>query len=95
MLHRSFQVDSVFILKRPYDLVNFIRQENAVDRLKILREEYLAEKRKVIEASEKEWVEVEKSFYKMDSDCVDAGRHISDFELHLDMTLPFTKKGIK
>jgi len=63
--------------------------------LKILREEYLEEKRKVIEAREKERVDVRKSFYKVDPDCVDAGRHISEFELHLDMTLPFSKKGIK
>ncbi|XP_078346607.1 tetratricopeptide repeat protein 17-like [Oculina patagonica] len=88
------QFDSVFNLKRPYDLVNFIRQQGAVDRLKILREEYLAEKRKVIEAREKERAEMQKSFYKVDPDCIDAGRHISEFELHLDMTLPFTKKGI-
>jgi len=63
--------------------------------LKILREEYLEEKRKLIEAREKERIEMKKSFYKVDPDCVDAGRHISEFELHLDMTLPFSKKGIK
>ena len=63
--------------------------------LKILREEYLEEKRKVIEAREKERVELKNSFYKVDPDCVDAGRHINEFELHLDMTLPFSKKGIK
>lgn len=75
--------------------MTFIHQQNAFDRLKILREEYLVEKRKVIEAREKEREELQKSFYKVDPDCLDAGKHISEFELHLDMTLPFTKKGIK
>ena len=76
-------------------MVTFIHQQNAFDRLKILREEYLEEKRKVIEAREKEREEIQQSFYKIDPDCVDAGNHISEFELHLEMTLPFTKKGIK
>ncbi|KAJ7373719.1 Tetratricopeptide repeat protein 17 [Desmophyllum pertusum] len=88
------QVDSIFNLKRPYDLLTFIQQQTASDRLKILREEYLEEKRKVIEAREKERAELQKSFYKEDPDCIDAGNHISEFELHLDMTLPFDKKGV-
>ena len=49
----------------------------------------------MIEAREKERVDLKNSFYKVDPDCVDAGRHINEFELHLDMTLPFSKKGIK
>ena len=85
----------MFNLKRPNDLVTFIQQQTAFDRLKILREEYLEEKRKVIEAREKERADIQNSFYKEDPDCVDAGGHISEFELHLDMTLPFSKKGIK
>lgn len=60
-----------------------------------MREEYLIEKRKVIEAREKEREVIQKSFYKVDPDCIEAGNHISQFELHLEMTLPFTKKGIK
>ena len=75
--------------------MTFIHQQNAFERLKILREEYLIEKRKVIEAREKEREIIQRSFYKVDPDCTDAGNHISEFELHLDMTLPFTKRGIK
>ena len=75
--------------------MTFIHQQDAFERLKILREEYLVEKRKVIEARKKERREIKKSFYKIDPDCIDAGRHISEFELHLDMTLSFAEKGIK
>ncbi|XP_068672109.1 tetratricopeptide repeat protein 17-like [Montipora foliosa] len=88
------QVDSIFNLKSPHDLVTFIHQQDAFERLKILREEYLVEKRKVIKARKKERGEIKKSFYKIDPDCIDAGRHISEFELHLDMTLSFAEKGI-
>lgn len=63
--------------------------------MKILREEYLEEKRKVIEVREKERVELKNLFYKVDLDCVDAGRYINEFELYLDMIFLFFKKGIK
>lgn len=91
----SFQADSIFNLKSPYDLVTFIHQQSAYDRLKILREEYLEEKRKVIEARERERAEIQQTFYKEDPDCVDAGKHISEFKLYLDMTNPFTTNDIK
>jgi len=83
MVCLSFQTDSIFNLKSPFDLVTFIRQQNAFDRLQVLREEYLQEKKKLIYGREKEQEEIRKSFYKMDPDCVDAGNHISEFELHL------------
>lgn len=76
-------------------MVTFIHQQDALERLKVLRDEYLMEKRKVIEARGKERDEQQKSFYKTDPDCLDAGQHISEFELHLDMTFTFTEKGIK
>ncbi|XP_074638202.1 tetratricopeptide repeat protein 17-like [Acropora palmata] len=88
------QADSIFDLKSPDDLVTFIHQEDALERLKVLRDEYLMEKRKVIEARGKERDEQQKSFYKTDPDCLDAGQHISEFELHLDMTFTFAEKGI-
>ena len=61
----------------------------------MLRDEYLEEKKKVIEAREKERQETKGTFYKMDPDCIEAGRHISEFELQLDTIVSFADKGIK
>lgn len=88
------QVDSVFNLNRPYDLLAFLRQEKRAQFLQTLQDE-LVRKKKDIDQSDKDEPGLEERYYKEDSDCIIAGKPLTEYDLYISTVLPLQNKNIK
>ncbi|KAK3594378.1 hypothetical protein CHS0354_032887 [Potamilus streckersoni] len=88
------QVDSVFNLKRPYDLVAFMKQEDRANMLESLKKELLSRKDEIDRTEDRD-TGLEQKFYKTDSDCLAAGKHLPDLDLYISTVLPLENKGIR
>ncbi|KAJ8299215.1 hypothetical protein KUTeg_023275 [Tegillarca granosa] len=88
------QADTVFNMKRPYDLVAFMRQDDRVTMLDNLKDELLARKDE-IDKNEDRDPGLEQRFYKTDPDCLAAGKPLPEFDLYISTVLPLENKGIK
>ncbi|XP_075214285.1 tetratricopeptide repeat protein 17 isoform X2 [Lycorma delicatula] len=81
------QLDSVFHLRHPYDLLSFLEQEKRLEKIESLYGEMLRRKA-VIEA---EWASLESTsmlkarVYKSDFDCLNAGLPLSDVDLYVSI----------
>ena len=67
------QVNSIFHMKRPFDLVSFLQQERRVEQLENLKE-VLADTSSLDKVVDKHEPDLEARFYDTDSDCQDAGQ---------------------
>ncbi|KAL4224492.1 Tetratricopeptide repeat protein 17 [Mactra antiquata] len=88
------QMDSVFNMKRPYDLVAFMKQEERASMLDKLKQELLSRKVE-IDSSEDRDTGLEEKFYKTDRDCLAAGKQLPDLDLYISTVLPLENKGIR
>ncbi|XP_074659865.1 tetratricopeptide repeat protein 17-like isoform X2 [Tubulanus polymorphus] len=88
------QVDSLFNLRRPYDLVALLKQEERADLLERLKGELITQKQ-VIDKNEDKDVGLEQRFYKTNVDCQLAGKPLPEFDLYISTVLPLENKGIR
>ncbi|KAK2174533.1 hypothetical protein NP493_797g01042 [Ridgeia piscesae] len=87
------QLDSVFNLQRPYDLVALLKQEDRARMLENLKQELLAKKEQ-IDGSEDKNTALEQHFYRTDPDCLTARIPLPEFDLYISTVLPLENKGI-
>ena len=76
----TLQVNSIFHMKRPYDLVAFLQQERRVEQLERLKE-VLADTSSLDNVVEKHEPDLESKFYDNDQDCQKAGQPLTEFDL--------------
>lgn len=88
------QLDTVFNMKRPYDLVAFMRQEERSGMLEKLKDELLSRKDE-IDKNEDRDTGLEQRFYKTDPDCLMAVKPLPEFDLYISTVLPLENKGIR
>ncbi|KAK3103819.1 hypothetical protein FSP39_022148 [Pinctada imbricata] len=88
------QLDTVYSMRRPYDLVAFMRQEERAHMLHDLKEELLSRKDE-IDKNEDRDTGLEQKFYKTDPDCLKAGKPLPEFDLYISTVLPLENKGIR
>merc|ERR1711935_1205210 len=74
------QVNSIFHMKRPFDLVSFLQQERRVEQLENLKE-ILADTSSLDKVVDKHEPDLESRFYDKDSDCQKAGQPLTEFDL--------------
>jgi tetratricopeptide (TPR) repeat protein len=88
------QVDSLFNLRRPYDLVALLKQEERAVMLENLKQELLTRKEEIDKNEDKD-TGLEQRFYKTDLDCIAAGKPLPEFDLYISTVLPLENKGIR
>uniref|UniRef100_A0A0B7BGE5 Tetratricopeptide repeat protein 17 n=1 Tax=Arion vulgaris TaxID=1028688 RepID=A0A0B7BGE5_9EUPU len=88
------QADSVYNLRRPYDLVAFMKQEDRASMLNILKKELLTRKDE-IDKNEDRDTGLEQKFYRTNPDCIEAGKPLPEFDLYISTVLPLENKGIR
>ncbi|XP_052798048.1 tetratricopeptide repeat protein 17-like isoform X3 [Mya arenaria] len=88
------QMDSVFNMKRPYDLVAFMKQEDRAAMLDELKQELLSRKDEIDRTEDRD-TGLEEKFYKTDEDCLAAGKQLPDLDLYISTVLPLENKGIR
>ncbi|XP_052244234.1 alpha-(1,3)-fucosyltransferase fut-6-like [Dreissena polymorpha] len=88
------RIDSVFNMKRPYDLVAFMKQEDRAAMLDKLKQELLSRKDE-IDRTEDRNSGLEDKFYKSDVDCLAGGKQLPDLDLYISTVLPLENKGIR
>ena len=86
--------DSLFNLRRPYDLVSMLKQEARAVEVEHLKQE-LIQKKADIDKNEDKDPGLETKFYQNDLDCVAAGKPLPDFDLYISTVLPLENKGIR
>uniref|UniRef100_A0A2C9KLB1 Tetratricopeptide repeat protein 17 n=1 Tax=Biomphalaria glabrata TaxID=6526 RepID=A0A2C9KLB1_BIOGL len=89
-----FKVDSVYSMRRPYDLVAFMKQEERANMLNSLKKELLSRKDE-IDKNEDRDTGLEQKFYKTNPDCIEAGKPLPEFDLYISTVLPLENKGIR
>ncbi|XP_070200043.1 tetratricopeptide repeat protein 17-like isoform X3 [Littorina saxatilis] len=89
------QMDSVFNLRRPYDLVAFMRQEERAHKLGNLKKELLSRKSEIDRHEDRDSAGLEQKFYQTDIDCIEAGKPLPEFDLYISTVLPLENKGIR
>ncbi|XP_077994523.1 tetratricopeptide repeat protein 17-like [Glandiceps talaboti] len=89
------QLDSVYNLKKPYDLVEFIRQAERSDTVQSLQQELLNQKIQIDENDDKSDTNIEAKFYESDPDCMVAEKSLPEYDLYTSTVLPLENKGIK
>ncbi|XP_029638626.1 tetratricopeptide repeat protein 17 isoform X1 [Octopus sinensis] len=88
------QVDTVFNMRRPYDLVAFMKQEERAVMLDNLKKELLSRKDE-IDKSEDRDTDLEQRFYRSEPDCIAVGKPLPEFDLYISTVLPLENKGIR
>ncbi|XP_070560353.1 tetratricopeptide repeat protein 17-like [Ptychodera flava] len=89
------QLDSVYSLRKPYDLVEFIRQAERSQMVHTLQQELLNQKIQIDEKDEKSDTNIEAKFYESDPDCMIAEKSLPEYDLYTSTVLPIENKGIK
>ena len=90
----ELQLDSMFNLREPYNVISLLGQEKRSKEVGELEEDLRSQKAN-IEANEDKDTDLEQRFLETDSDCVAAGRPLSEFELYISTALSLEQKGIK
>ncbi|XP_064634712.1 tetratricopeptide repeat protein 17-like isoform X2 [Lineus longissimus] len=88
------QLDSVLSMRRPYDLVALIKQEERAQVVEGLKHELITRK-EVIDSNEDRDVGLEQRFYRSDIDCQAAGKALPEFDLYISTVQPLENKGIR
>ncbi|XP_071830867.1 tetratricopeptide repeat protein 17-like isoform X2 [Apostichopus japonicus] len=86
------QLDSAFNMKEPYSLLAVLEQERRTEEVLRLQRD-LERHKKEIEANEDD-TDMEEKFLRSDSDCVEAGRPLTEFELYVSTAISLENKGI-
>ncbi|ESO91575.1 hypothetical protein LOTGIDRAFT_163300 [Lottia gigantea] len=88
------QADSVYNLRRPYDLVAFMHQEDRATVLNHLKKELLNRKGEIDKSEDRDTTGLEQKFYKSDYDCLQAGTPLPEIDLYISTILPIEHKHI-
>lgn len=83
------QMDSVFSLKRPYDLVALMQQEKRAILIEELKQQLMMQKEEIDRREDKE-TNLEGKIYNTDEDCTAAEKPLTDFDLYSSTVVPFT-----
>lgn len=98
LFHRLyFQLDSIFQMRRPYDLLAFLEQESRQDAFDALYRQLMARKAAIQSrcASLKSATEVEAKLYSTDPDCLLAGKPLADVDLYASVATDGSyRKGV-
>ncbi|XP_023223356.1 tetratricopeptide repeat protein 17-like [Centruroides sculpturatus] len=87
------QIDSVFSLRRPYDLVALMQQEQRAILVEELKQQLMMQKEEIDLHEDKE-TNLEGKMYSMDEDCLAAGKPLTDIDLYVSTIVPFDYKGL-
>lgn len=87
------QIDSVFSLRRPYDLVALMQQEERAVLVEELKQQLMMQKEEIDLHEDKE-TNLEGKMYSMDEDCLAAGKPLTDIDLYVSTIVPFDYKGL-
>ena len=74
------QVNSIFHMKNPDDLMGFLDQEKRVEKLETLKD-LLADTSSLDSVAERHEPDLEDKFYNNDLDCQKAGQPLTEFDL--------------
>lgn len=89
------KIYSEFHLRRPENLIIFIRTEDDLKRLKRVKEE-LSKEKKVLEVErDEEKVDLVMKYHSEDEDCLLAGKPLKNFDLKISTVIPFDTLGIR
>jgi hypothetical protein len=88
------QMDSIYNLQRPYDLMALLKQEQRAVMLENLKQELLAKKNDIDNNDDKD-NGLEQKFYRTDPNCIAAGQPLIEFDLYMSTVLPLENKGIR
>lgn len=86
-----FQMDSVFSLRRPYDLLALLAQEERAVQVEEFKQQLLRRKQE-IDRCEDQASDVEQRLYSTDKDCILAAQPLTDFDLYVSTVVPFDHK---
>lgn len=81
-------MDSVFSLKRPYDLVALMQQEKRAVLIEELKQQLMMQKEEIDRREDKE-TNLEGKIYETDEDCTAAEKPLTDFDLYSSTVVPF------
>ncbi|KAG0411227.1 hypothetical protein HPB47_011658 [Ixodes persulcatus] len=85
------QMDSVFSLRRPYDLLALLAQEERAVQVEEFKQQLLRRKQE-IDRCEDQASDVEQRLYSTDKDCILAAQPLTDFDLYVSTVVPFDHK---
>nr|CAB3267326.1 tetratricopeptide repeat protein 17-like [Phallusia mammillata] len=88
------QLESPFAMKKPEDLVTFMRQETKHEYLKKMKEKLLQEQED-IDSNEDKDTDLESRHYRRDKDCRSAGKRLPDFDMFVTSVLPLDHKDVE
>ncbi|XP_076351194.1 tetratricopeptide repeat protein 17-like [Tachypleus tridentatus] len=87
------QMDSVFSLKRPYDLMALMQQEQRAVLVEDLKQQLMAQKEDIDLREDKE-TNLEDKIYSTDADCIMAGKPLAEFDLYFSTVILFDSKDL-
>lgn len=87
------QMDSIFQLRRPYDFLALAQQEQRALQVESLKRELVSQKSQ-IDLNEDKDTQLEERIYRTDSDCVLAGRPLTEFDLYASTVITIESVGI-
>ncbi|XP_077862903.1 tetratricopeptide repeat protein 17-like [Saccoglossus kowalevskii] len=87
-------LDSVFNLRKPYDLIEFIRQAERSESVHALQTELLNQKIQIDENDDKSDTNIEQQYYDTDGDCMIAEKPLPEYDLYTSTVVPLENKGI-
>ncbi|RXG71025.1 Tetratricopeptide repeat protein 17 [Armadillidium vulgare] len=84
------QMDSIYQLRRPYDFLALIQQEERAKHVEQLKKELLEQKAHIDKNEDK----LEERIYRTYTDCILAGRPLTEFDLYSSSTFDLKSIGI-
>jgi hypothetical protein len=94
MLLAPLQMDSIYNMRRPYDLMSMLQQERQAESVRRLKTQLLLHKQH-IDRNEDRDTGLEERFHREDPDCIAAGKPLLEFDLLISTVLPLENKGIR
>lgn len=82
------QMDSIFSMKRPYDLVSLMQQEKRAVLIEDLKQQLMVQKEEIDRQEDKE-TNLEGKIYNSDEDCNAAEKPLTDYDLYASTIVPF------
>ncbi|XP_068207813.1 tetratricopeptide repeat protein 17 [Palaemon carinicauda] len=88
------QMDSIFQLRRPYDFLALAQQEQRAMQVETLKKDLMTQKSQIDRNEDKD-TQLEERIYRTDSDCVLAGRPLTEFDLYASTVVNMESAGIR
>ncbi|XP_027224243.2 tetratricopeptide repeat protein 17 [Penaeus vannamei] len=88
------QMDSIFQLRRPYDFLALAQQEQRAMQVESLKRDLVSQKSQIDRNEDKD-TQLEERIYRTDSDCVLAGRPLTEFDLYASTVVNMESVGIR